>query len=237
MAHRGNPAHSPENTLASFRQALELEVDIMEFDVRSSLDGHLVVIHDPMVDRTTDGKGSVKSKTLAELKSLDAGNWKDAAFAGERIPTLMETLELFASHKNLILNVEIKDHEEETTRAAVALCREQGLFDRCVFTSFDAEILAWLASPEVGGKTQGFPRNRMGRTRKDVFPSMDFVGIPVAAACSELFDWYAGRGVVPGVWCVDDAPTALSMAEQGACIITSNDPKIVIQALVAGGYR
>ena len=73
IAHRGSSAHAPENTIAAFRLALEQGADCVELDVMLSKDGHLVVIHDDTVDRTTDGKGAVRDMTLKELRSLDAG--------------------------------------------------------------------------------------------------------------------------------------------------------------------
>src|SRR5207245_7355610 len=92
--HRGNAAEFPENTLAAFASALELGVDVIECDVHLSADGALPVIHDHLLDRTTNGSGLVRDLTLAELKRLDAGSWKGAAFAGERIPELSEVLAL-----------------------------------------------------------------------------------------------------------------------------------------------
>ncbi|MGE0368474.1 MAG: glycerophosphodiester phosphodiesterase, partial [Candidatus Dadabacteria bacterium] len=80
IAHRGASAYEPENTIRSFERAIGMKAEMIEFDVRQSMDGRLVVIHDAKVDRTTDGKGLVSEKTLAELKTLDAGE-------GERIPT------------------------------------------------------------------------------------------------------------------------------------------------------
>ncbi len=90
--HRGNAAECPENTLASFRSAIELGVDVIECDVHLTDDGQLAVIHDHLIDRTTDGSGLVRDYTMAELKRFDAGSWKDAKFAGERIPSLDEVL-------------------------------------------------------------------------------------------------------------------------------------------------
>jgi glycerophosphoryl diester phosphodiesterase len=101
IAHRGGAGLAPENTLAAFRNAVdEWGADMIELDVRASLDGHCVVIHDPTVDRTTDGTGAVASMTLAQLRELDAGH----RFTGDggshpfrgcgvRIPTIEEVLE------------------------------------------------------------------------------------------------------------------------------------------------
>lgn len=94
IGHRGAPAEAPENTLAAFRRALAIGVDGIELDVHLSADGEPVVIHDPLLDRTTDGHGLVGARSLAELRTLDAGRRFAEAFSGERIPTLMEALDL-----------------------------------------------------------------------------------------------------------------------------------------------
>jgi glycerophosphoryl diester phosphodiesterase len=101
IAHRGASAHAPENTIAAFQLALEQGADGIELDVMLSKDGHLVVIHDDTVDRTTDGKGYVREMTLEELKSLDAGE-------GQSIPTLDEVFETFGGR--FIINVELKNY-------------------------------------------------------------------------------------------------------------------------------
>lgn len=125
IAHRGESSRAPENTLAAFRGALEAGVDFVEFDVHLSADGIPVVIHDETVDRTTDGTGRVDSLTVAQLKALDAGSWFDPGFAGERIPTLAETLDLLRGKGRILL--ELKDAEHtghgERTGQAVLLVR------------------------------------------------------------------------------------------------------------------
>src|ERR1700736_6248638 len=92
--HRGNAGECPENTVVSFRSAIELGVDVIELDVHRSEDGGLPVIHDHLLDRTTDGSGLVRDHTMAELKRFDAGSWKDERFAGEGSSSLEEVLAL-----------------------------------------------------------------------------------------------------------------------------------------------
>lgn len=87
IAHRGGPVYAPENTLAAFRNAIEIGSDWLEFDVQRTKDGELVVIHDETVDRTTNGSGNVKDLTLQQIKALDAGN-------GEQVPTFDEVIAL-----------------------------------------------------------------------------------------------------------------------------------------------
>ncbi|MEM3426627.1 MAG: glycerophosphodiester phosphodiesterase family protein, partial [Thermoproteota archaeon] len=96
IGHRGARFYEPENTLRSFRKALELGVDAVELDVRRTRDGELVVIHDAEVDRTTNGKGLVRELTLEEIRRLDAGK-------GEKIPTLEEALDFLDGRVKILI--------------------------------------------------------------------------------------------------------------------------------------
>ena len=119
IAHRGLLRHAPENTLPAFAACMELGMGF-ELDIRTTKDGHLVIVHDDSVQRTTNGDSrSVRDLTLAELKQLDAGSWFDHVFSGERIPTLEETLSLVARRKRgrtiIALNVKHVTREGEAT--------------------------------------------------------------------------------------------------------------------------
>ena len=92
VGHRGTVKFAPENTIAAFEKAIELGADLLEMDVRETKDGHLVLVHDATVNRTTNGRGRVSGMTLAEIKRLDAGSWFSPDFKGERVPTLKEAL-------------------------------------------------------------------------------------------------------------------------------------------------
>ena len=131
IAHRGLLRHAPENTLPAFAACLELGMGF-ELDVRTTKDGHLVVIHDDNVRRTTDGPDrSVRDLTLAELKQLDAGNWFDKAFAGERVPTLEETLALVRERKRgkTIIALNVKHVTRPGEAKLVALVEKYQLLD------------------------------------------------------------------------------------------------------------
>ena len=93
-AHRGASVSHPENTLPAFAEAIRLGVHQIEFDVYLTKDKQCVVIHDGTFDRTTNGSGKVSELTLAEIRRLDAGSWKDPRFAGVKVPTLRETLRI-----------------------------------------------------------------------------------------------------------------------------------------------
>lgn len=138
FAHRGASRHAPPNTLAAFTKAIELGADGVELDTHLSADGVPIVMHDLEVDATTDGKGPVKDKTLAELKELDAGSSFDPAFAGERIPTLSEVFE--AVGQRLLINIELKTLSPRANGlepVVAELVRKHGLEKRVIFSSFN----------------------------------------------------------------------------------------------------
>jgi glycerophosphoryl diester phosphodiesterase len=96
IAHRGASGHAPENTTAAYRLAIELGSQFIEADLQVCRDGHIVAMHDAMLQRTTNGRGSVAESTLEELRAIDAGRWFDRDFAGQRMPTVEEVLGLSA---------------------------------------------------------------------------------------------------------------------------------------------
>jgi glycerophosphoryl diester phosphodiesterase len=130
IGHRGARAYEPENTLRSFKKALEIGVNAVELDVRKTRDNQLVVIHDADVKRTTDGKGLVSDLTVKEIKEFTAEK-------GEKIPTLKEALD-FLDKKVKIL-IELK--EEGVDEKVLSLVREGGLQKNVVIVSFSEEAL------------------------------------------------------------------------------------------------
>lgn len=155
IAHRGASAYAPENTMSAFKKALELGAQGLELDVQLSLDGKLVVIHDEKLDRTSDGKGWVKDKTLEELKSLDFGSWFSKDFTGEKIPLLDEVMELISSWDGL-LNIEIKNgvvlNPDIEQKVADAIAKFD-MHDRVIVSSFNHYSLVKLRKIESKIKT------------------------------------------------------------------------------------
>ena len=109
IGHRGAAGHTPENTLASVEKAISLGADLVEVDVQRTSDGHLIIIHDERVDRTTNGAGSVSGMSLGALRELDAG-------AGCRIPTVEELLQTVNGRVGLILELKIKGLAEQVCK-------------------------------------------------------------------------------------------------------------------------
>lgn len=173
IAHRGASAHAPENTLPAFLLAVEQGAHAIELDAKLTRDGHVVVIHDQTVYRTTGETGKVREMTLAALRRLDAGSHFDVAFRYERIPTLEEVLTVLG-HRTFI-NIELTNYASPTDalpEKAAELVARFGLADRVFFSSFNPLALirvrrrlpdtpvALLALPGLAGS---LARSRLGR--------------------------------------------------------------------------
>jgi glycerophosphoryl diester phosphodiesterase len=125
IGHRGAAAYAPENTLESLREAARRGTGWVEFDVKLTADGALIVFHDDTLDRTTNGKGEVAAASYERIRGLDAGSWFGLGFMGHRVPTLEEALQLVLA-EGLGANIEIKPcpgREAETAARAVAEIR------------------------------------------------------------------------------------------------------------------
>lgn len=135
-AHRGDRTTAPENTLAAIAAVFDTRMEFVEIDVQKSLDGEPVLIHDEMVDRTTDGTGLVAELTWAELSALDAGSWYGREFTGTRIPHFDQFIALFRDSRKKAL-VELKgEWTVAEIRPLVSEIYAAGVQDRIVFASF-----------------------------------------------------------------------------------------------------
>jgi glycerophosphoryl diester phosphodiesterase len=143
IGHRGAPHVAPENTLAAFRAAIAAGADGVELDVQASRDGVPMVIHDPTLERTTDGHGLVGAASAAELAALEAGAWFQPPLRGERIPTLAAVLRLLAPTR-LELHVELKTRHVAYPGLVPAVLRAlaaSGMEERVVLSSYNHHTL------------------------------------------------------------------------------------------------
>ena len=149
LAHRGASGYAPENTLAAFDLAREIGACVLETDVRMTRDGAVVLIHDEKLDRTTNGTGPVAEVNWSQLAELDAGEWFDRRFAGQRVPRLDAFLDRFADHVELCL--EVKVPAAVAAVAELVMARGPGGFVALEFTSFEWDIVVALreALPKI----------------------------------------------------------------------------------------
>lgn len=145
IAHKGASGVAPENTMAAFQLAVEMGVDMIELDVRNTLDEEIVVIHDSTLDRTTDGSGLVHDYTLDQIKQLDAGSWfGDAKYSGEKVPTLKEVLDSIDGRCKVLIEIKHMNHPHyhDFAEKIIDIIREEeNGYDWIILQSEEAEYL------------------------------------------------------------------------------------------------
>ncbi len=242
IAHRGDSAHRPENTLASFASALEIGASLVELDVQLTADGHVVVLHDPTVDRTTDGRGDVRRMTLAEVRALSAGYAErfGAAWSGERVPTLAEVLTLV--HERARIMIEIKkesvsdDADGGVEARTVAEIRRQGLADRVALISFEHRALLRCRelAPEIA-RGHLFGRTAPGDMVLAARDAGCGIVMPHKGQLSEtVADRVHEAGLKLATWVVDEPEELKRLARFRLYGVGSNRPGVLMQALDDG---
>ena len=235
--HRGYRACYPENTLVSFAAALDLGVDAIEFDIWLTSDKVPVLSHDGIPTRTCGDAANrhLRDMTFAEVRELNPicrDKFGDKfANQGIRIPTLEELLRLCAEKRpDIILGVEIKEYTEETVDLTVALLKQYNLFDRCYFYAFNARIIKYLKC-HYHGRTMGYPDFQMQEFEPDSYSYYDELGLSMKLVRSELLPFYQAKGFPMHFYCADTEEDVRFCIEQGASLITANDPVPLLKVL------
>lgn len=238
LGHRGASHDAPQNTLAAFRLANEYGADGYELDVQLTKDGVPVVIHDFIVDKTTDGIGPVAGFTLAALKRLDAGVRFSPQFAGERIPTLAEVFDVLEPHS--IVNVELKTKslgDNGLERATIQLIRERGLQDRVILSSFNPFSLLRVRrmAPELKIGLLYAPDLPLYLRKAWLRPVVQPHALhPHFRMVDERYmRWAKQRGYEVNVWTVDDPEDMRRLAMLGVNAIITNRPDVLKSVLAS----
>jgi glycerophosphoryl diester phosphodiesterase len=242
VAHRGASAYLPENTMPSFERAVEMGADALELDVHLTADGQLAIIHDDTVDRTTDGSGPVVSKTMDELRELDAGyHFTDASGAtphrgeGLRIPTLGEVLAWLPDGVGLVVEIKARAAADAVVDALRGtLVREAG---RASVISFDEaaiervhELDPELATGYLLVPTQPFEpalRWAVERGHAGVHPWEGDLGLDPAPALAQALAY----GRLVGCYVVNDPQRMQHLAAFGLWGFVTDVPDVARQAL------
>ena len=253
-AHRGWRDEYPENTMPAFEAAVALGVDQLETDVRVTLDGELVLIHDATVDRTTNGKGKVCEKTLAELRALDAGSHKGEKFKGVQIPTFIEFMDYVKTLPNMTLDIELKEYPTEGHEAiaydvcdrVLKIIDDYGFTDRVVINTFSGALHEYIED-KYGDKYRRhvyYPLSHLGKVTRDPYKTAYCCCMframynDINIAEKEDFERMAARGVQPwaGAKVRDEYGVDLAI-KNGATLITSDNPDVILDILRKKGYH
>ena len=232
--HRGYCALYPENTLLSFRKAIELGVDAIEFDVWLTSDKVPVLMHDGNPMRTCGVDGHLRDMTFAEVKQLDAcyaGKFGDEFRGREdvKVPTLYELLDLVKELRpDMKLGVEIKEYTEENVDITIKALKEYGIFERCWFYAFNGRIIRYIKE-KYNGRTMGYPDFQMGEFEN--YDYYDEIGLNMSLVKSELCEFYVKKGLPVHMYCADNEADVKLCIERGADLITANDPRDLLKVL------
>lgn len=232
VAHRGWSGKAPENTIAAFELALaDSAIDMIEFDVHVTKDGVPVVIHDSTLERTTNGKGTIKEHTFEQLRQLDAGTWFSPEFKGERIPSLEEVLLL--SKGRCRLAVELKtmaNNYEGIEEKVIELVRRHGMEEQVVLSSFDHDSMkkANEIDPSIATALIFFGKPTLILEQLQYTGATSF-SIHHAFVSPVLINEMTDKGIRVGVWTVDDPVLLQHIVDVYPNVrITTNHPDRVI---------
>lgn len=216
IAHRGASAYEPENTVKSFEKAIELNADMIEFDVRETLDGHLVVMHDETVDRTTSGTGFVSMKTLNELKGLDAGD-------GQEVPTVEEVLELGKDRTKFVLELKQDGVEDKV----ISILNKHDLLDDVFIVSFKPKRLKMIKKIEPKVKMGLIILAAINPVNLTKSCGADFIAPYHKFITKSLIESAKQSGLTTFTWTVDEYSKAKSLRDKGVRGIVTNKPDII----------
>ncbi len=246
--HRGMRTFYPENTLLGIQEAIDHGVDMLEIDLNLTLDKEVVVMHDNTIDRTTNGTGFIHDMTLEQLRTYDAGGYMGKQFEGLKVPTLRELCQLCDSYKELLFNVEIKEYTHETVDIAFAILKEYDLMERCVFTCFDASIVAYMHDT-YGVRCQGFPKEYMKNFEEGengTYSKLFAVGIAMTPSptnpqrrilTAQLARDFEAIGIEPWCYCPDNDVMVEEAIACGARLMTCNNPLPALRILKERGLH
>jgi len=239
FGHRGYSSRAPENTMASFRAAVEAGVPGVELDVHLCASGELVVVHDYNLKRVTGHDGVVERMSYAEIRALDAGSWFNGKFAGERIPLLTDLFDAFGD--SLYYDIEIKHKDRkprELEEKLAAEIKKAGLARNCVVSSFNPFALKAIRkiAPELltaiiycdDEEVPPILRNGFGK----IISGCDILKPDRVKINRGSMAFHALFGGYPGIpWTVNDPEDAARLVKAGIWGIISDDPAAVAPAL------
>jgi glycerophosphoryl diester phosphodiesterase len=225
IGHRGASTLTPENTLASFSKAIEMGVDYVELDVRSSYDDSLMIMHDDTIDRTTNGTGPIAGIYYSILRHYSAGLWFGTSFAAERIPTLREVLTLLKQH-GMKSAPEIKD--KNLTSKIVSLVDSMGMNESVTLASFYLDALVTVKKLDPKIKLLYY----VDPVTTQAIDTLAAIGGDIIGSGSgntqSMIDYAHAKGIQFWPWTIDSTKEMLKYLQMNVDAIISNRPQVLI---------
>lgn len=248
MAHQGGADLAPSNTMAAFRNAAQMGVDVLELDVHTTKDGVVVVIHDATVDRTTNGAGSVHNLTLSDLQKLDAGyqfspdNGQTFPFRGQgvTIPTLQEVLSAFPA---LRINIEIKQTDPPMEQAVAELIQQADAQNRVLVVASNQNVIERFRAlmPDVAtgaseSEVRGFFYAQTLRVSAFYRPTADALQVPenfgnIQVLSPHFVQAAHAREVAVHAWTINDPEAMRRLLAMGVDGIITDRPDLALEVL------
>ena len=222
-AHRGASGHTPENTMAAFRLAIDMHADMLEFDIQQTSDKKLFIMHDAKVKRTTNGKGKITALSSQEIVKLDAGGWFDKKFTGEPVPQFTEVLML--AKDRTLLNIEVKNDSkhEGMLQQVIEEIFNTGFEKDCVLTSFDFAMINEIK--KIAPQLQvGYIFSRQGLRARSFKAPVEILSVHFTLATRKFLRKSHKAGKKVYVWTVNNKWMMRRLCKLGVDGIITNFP-------------
>jgi len=235
VAHRGSSGLAPENTMAAIRRGVEAGADMVEIDVQSTADNQVIVFHDSVLGRTTNGSGRVDRWTLDSIQKLDAGSWKGAEFAGERVPLLREAIDYLLGRA--YVNIELKHREDDPSDHLLRMVLEEiagaGMEGYTLLSSFDHRLLikASTHNPAIPTAVILHPDDRGLPSERALSVGARAVVLSRRQLTRRVSEDARSARIPIGVYTVNDAQDVARAIDYGVSAIVTNHPEIVMAAV------
>jgi len=221
-AHRGSSLKAPENTIASFKQAIEDMADYIELDVQQTKDGAIIVMHDPNVYRTTGVNNFVWEMTLDQVEELDAGSFFSQQFAGEKVPTLDEVIKFVKGKTKLNIEIKPSGHDTELAQSVVDIIKDNNFTQDCIITSFDYSTLKEVKKIDKDIEVGYILSVAYGNFYN--MDDIDFFSVNASFLSKITVDAIHNAGKQVHAWTVDNTVSIKNLANKGVDNIITDVP-------------
>ncbi len=228
-AHRGASGLAPENTLASVVLAMKIGANFAEIDVQETADGHLILLHDNSLKRTTDRDKNIWDLKLSDLRDVDAGSWFSPQFAGEPVPTFAQIVDAVRDKMKLNIELKMNGHQQNLGSRVVDLIQKKNFISQCIVTSFDREEIRKVKNLNPAIKT-GYIFSKT--PEEDLWAGeFDLISVGRKLVTDKLVQNAHNAGKEVHVWTVNKEEEMGKMIDLGVDNIITNYPDVLKKVL------